>query len=267
MPVRNDNTLVAESRAIPQPGSSESETDFMARCMGNETMGDEFPDHDQRLAVCMRTWTDAHGRANRDMIEHRVIQFGQGRLEIRQAGADQPTFLSGYAAVFDAESSVINTPWGSFTETIRAGAFDSSLAAGSDVRCCLNHDPTHLLGRRSAGTLDVRVDQVGLRYSVELPQTQIGRDLAVSIQRGDIRGSSFAFRVLGEDGERVTMQGRDVRRELLAVDILELGPVTYPAYPGTEDQLSLRCVQMLRRIGQQTTAHDLRRRLDLAILT
>ena len=37
---------------IPTPNDGESEDDFIGRCMGNETMVDDYPDPDQRAAVC-----------------------------------------------------------------------------------------------------------------------------------------------------------------------------------------------------------------------
>lgn len=41
---------------MPNPNPGESKDDFMVRCMGNPTMNDEYPDQEQRAAVCIKQW-------------------------------------------------------------------------------------------------------------------------------------------------------------------------------------------------------------------
>jgi HK97 family phage prohead protease len=139
--------------------------------------------------------------------------------------------LEGYAAVFNQPSEDL----GGFHEVIKPGAFTDCLASKPDVRALLNHNADHVLGRTAAGTLRVTEDDKGLAYSVDLPDTQIGRDLLKSVERGDINQSSFGFVVrkqsYTEDTEAED-EGRWVR-ELLAVDVFDVSPVTFPAYPQT----------------------------------
>ena len=131
--------------------------------------------------------------------------------------------LAGYAALFDTETRI-----GDFTEVIRRGAFSASLEE-NDVLCLVDHDPARLLGRTSSGTLRLEEDAAGLRYELDLPDTQEGRDLYTMARRGDLGGMSFGFYVR-EGGDRWTGQ----RRELLAVDLLEISVVhSWPAYSGT----------------------------------
>lgn len=109
---------------------------------------------------------------------------------------DNPAHIIGYGSVFDCRSELI---FGSFREIIRPGAFDDVL--GDDVRALFNHDPNFILGRSAAGTLNLSVDERGLRYDIQAPETQTIRDLVLApMQRGDINQSSFAFRV-ARDGE------------------------------------------------------------------
>lgn len=104
---------------------------------------------------------------------------------------DNPAHIIGYGSVFDCRSELI---FGSFREIIRPGAFDDVL--GDDVRALFNHDPNFILGRSAAGTLNLSVDERGLRYDIQAPETQTIRDLVLApMQRGDINQSSFAFRV------------------------------------------------------------------------
>jgi HK97 family phage prohead protease len=51
---------------IPKPRSGESKDDFMSRCMGNDTMNSDFPDQDQRAAVCNTAWEDRNKSAEDD---------------------------------------------------------------------------------------------------------------------------------------------------------------------------------------------------------
>ncbi len=46
---------------LPTPNAGESQDDFISRCMGNPTAMDDFPDRDQRLAVCFSQWRAEHG--------------------------------------------------------------------------------------------------------------------------------------------------------------------------------------------------------------
>ena len=148
--------------------------------------------------------------------------------EVRAAEVEgEPTKIIGYASVFNSRSELI---FGSFREVIKPGAFDDVL--GDDVRALFNHDPNFILGRSSAGTLSLSVDDRGLRYEITAPQTQTIRDLVLApMQRGDISQSSFAFRV-ARDGER-WYQDEDgvVVREITRFSrLLDVSPVTYPAY-------------------------------------
>ena len=154
-------------------------------------------------------------------------------VELRSNGDGGRTLVA-YAAVFGAESRDL----GGFTEEVRAGAFTKTLAE-ADVRAVVNHDPSQLLGRNRAGTLRMMEDSYGLRYEVDLPDTTHGRDLATSVERGDITGSSFKFAAVRQDWDRT--EGRDLPlRSLVEVRLADVGPVTFPAYEATEGQLALR---------------------------
>ena len=49
---------------LPKPKSSESRKDFMQRCMSNSTSVSEFPNTDQRLAVCSTQYRDNYQEVN-----------------------------------------------------------------------------------------------------------------------------------------------------------------------------------------------------------
>ena len=113
-----------------------------------------------------------------------------------------------------------------------------------DVRALFNHDPNHLLGRTTSGTLKLSVDQVGLQYKIVPPDTQAGRDTVESIKRGDLTGSSFSFSIMEDKWEKKTDGKLQIDiRTLLNVQMFDVGPVTFPAYTSTSTGVrQLRCI-------------------------
>ncbi|MCE5270828.1 HK97 family phage prohead protease [bacterium] len=162
----------------------------------------------------------------KNQIERREIPL---QLEIRQNDTGKRV-VRGYAAKFNAWSETLG---GWYREKIQPGAFANSLKA-NDVRSFFNHDPNFVIGRMSAGTLSLLEDVEGLFMEAELPDTQWARDLAVSIERGDITGQSFQFRVVAQAWKEPDKGGNQIaERTLIEVDLIEVGPVAVPAYPDT----------------------------------
>ena len=142
--------------------------------------------------------------------------------------------LTGYAAVFGAETRV-----GDFIEKIKPGAFTRSLESGRDVLALADHDPSAVLGRTSSGTLALHEDAHGLAFTLTLPDTTKGRDLAALAARGDLGGCSFGFVATDEEWHGNTRELREV--ELHEVSVVQ----SWPAYPQTTVSLRNRPPQML----------------------
>ncbi|MDE9557709.1 HK97 family phage prohead protease [Xenorhabdus bovienii] len=159
---------------------------------------------------------------------------------------NQPTRIVGYGSVFNSRSEPL---WG-FREIIKPGAFDEVL--NDDVRGLFNHDPNFILGRSAAGTLTVSVDERGLQYTIQAPDTQTIRDLVLApMQRGDITQSSFAFRV-ARDGEHwfEDEEGIVIREISQFSRLFDVSPVTYPAYQEADSAVrSLQAWQEVRHSG------------------
>lgn len=139
--------------------------------------------------------------------------------EIR-AAESEGMVLEGYAAVFDQVTNI-----GPFQEVIDRGAFDGHL--DDDVRLLLNHEGAPM-ARTANGTLKLTTDDHGLHYRAELVDTQAARDLYAMVKRGDISQSSFAFTI-----EKEERQSDGVRRVMQVGSILDVSPVSFPAYPTT----------------------------------
>ena len=148
------------------------------------------------------------------------------RLEVRD-GEDGGSWIGGYASVFLPRES---RNLGGFIERVAPEAFNSSRVSGwNDVVCRFNHDSNLVLGTTGAGTLQLRTDRTGLDYQVLPPESR--SDVRELVQRGDIRYSSFAFRVVpGGDEWGVTDQNFP-QRTLHDVELVDVAPVLTPAYP------------------------------------
>lgn len=163
------------------------------------------------------------------------------RMEMRVEGGGDGNTLVGYAALFNTEYLIGSEDWG-FYESIDPAAFDRALREGQDAAGLLNHDPNLVLGRVSAGTMRLSTDAKGLRYEIDLPDSELGRNVREMVRRGDIYQSSFAFRTVKDEWK--FEKGETDRRRLLDVDLFDASPVTYPANDGTE--VALRCRDLAR---------------------
>jgi HK97 family phage prohead protease len=151
-------------------------------------------------------------------------------IESRLTNKNGQDVVVGHAAVFNSLSEDL----GGFREKIMPGAFDDVLK--NDVRAYFNHDPNFLLGRTSAGTLRLSVDEKGLRYELDVPNTTAGRDLKENLRLGNITQSSFAF-TIGRDGDswERNEDGADIRIINKVNRLYDVSPVSLPAYPSAND--------------------------------
>jgi HK97 family phage prohead protease len=162
---------------------------------------------------------------------------------------DEPTIanggmvVSGYAAVFNSWSNDL----GGFVEKIDPNAF-SGILGKRDVRALVDHDWSKVIGRESAGTLILSVDDKGLRYRVELPENTLGQDLAVSIKRGDIQENSFAF-IVGDDEWRERPDGTYERIITSIADLIEVSIVSMPAYD--DARIGQRSLEGIKKVKEE----------------
>ena len=150
-----------------------------------------------------------------------------------------------------------------FRERIMPGSFQRAITE-DDVRSAFNHNWNLILGRNTAGTLEMREDGTGLWYGVNMPDTQYAHDLLDSVKRGDVSQCSFTFRIgaeLWEEFDDETLP----RASITEVNPLyEVGPVVFPQYEstdvvaaalGTEEQAARR-LRLAREGGALVTPPD-----------
>lgn len=182
-------------------------------------------------------------------IERRGVSLG---VEVR-AGADKRT-LSGYAALFNSPADI----GGYFTETIAPGAFDSAMSA--DVRALVDHDTGRVIGRTKSGTLRMSQDAKGLAVEIDVPDTSDGNDLWTLVERGDISGMSFGFRVTKQEWDDTDPE--NPIRTIQAVDLYEVSAVAFPAYDDTS--LASRSLESARAEAEAAKTEAEKRAADAA---
>lgn len=167
-----------------------------------------------------------------------------GTIEVREADGEEMV-LEGYAAVFNSETDL-----GHFREVISPGAFDDVMH--DDVRALINHDPNLILGRTANGTLELSTDERGLKYRVKLGSQQYAKDFYESVKRGDISQSSFAFTIK----EQSWNEERTVRSVNKVRQLLDVSPVTYPAYAAATVQARAEQLELDEAIAQAEADTD-----------
>jgi HK97 family phage prohead protease len=173
-----------------------------------------------------------------DLAEVRSRLAGERRallvpVEMEQRSVDTSVerTLKGHAAVFDRLSEDL----GGFREKVKRGAFRRVLDEVQDVRLLINHTGLPL-ARTKNNTLELREDPKGLRMYATLADIRSSEDLYNLVERGDIDQMSFGFTVASD--EWVEKDGAIVRTITEIERLFDVSPVTFPAYPQTDVQVS-----------------------------
>lgn len=150
-------------------------------------------------------------------------------MELRQLDGIVSTnqdamILEGYAVKWDSLSQPID---GWFKERFMRGSFLESLKV-DDQRALINHERNNVIGRRSAGTLLLSEDEIGLKFLIELPDTQPAKDLHKNIKLRNIDGMSFGFISALEEWDE--LDPLIALRTVKQAKLIEISPVTFPTY-------------------------------------
>jgi HK97 family phage prohead protease len=197
---------------------------------------------------------DEEGRSIMGNIERRSLAIDEIEsavpllaVESRSEDGAEREWVVGYAAKF----GVLSLDLGDFVERIDPGAFGLVAERRGrrkplETRALWNHDPNYPLARYP-GTLRMTVDEVGLRYEFPVPDTTYGRDIASNIRAGIVKGSSFSFTVPSGGDSWAVEDGRSVRTIQRIDSLLDVGPVTFPAYPDADVKVAQRSFDQYRQ--------------------
>jgi len=172
-------------------------------------------------------------KAKLEGSEDRSLGKGEIRtnhIELRAEG-DGRTF-TGYASVFNEPSLPLP-----FTEIVKPGAFKRSLQSRNRMMLLWNHDTSNPLASTRNGSLQLVEDERGLKVTATLPETTLGRDLAVLVKTGVIDAMSFGFSV-----RKDSWSADGNTRYLEDVSLYEVSLVSTPAYEQTSGTVSVRSV-------------------------
>ena len=139
---------------------------------------------------------------------------------------DQAPHITGYFSVFGGVYEI----GPGMTESVDRHAFDNTL--GGDIRALTNHDTTLVLGRTTAHTLELRVDEHGLWGDVTInPNDQDAMNLYERVKRGDVDQCSFGFNIVSEETE--FRDDGSIHWTITEVELHEVSVCTFPAYEDT----------------------------------
>ena len=159
-------------------------------------------------------------------------------LEVRRV--DGKTTLEGFAVRYGSLSEDL----GGFKEVIAQGAFSAHLRTDPNVVALAEHSPARILGRTRAGTLQLNDDDEGVRFTIDPPSTELGRDVTESVRRGDLSGMSFGFRALNDSW--ATVDGKNVRT-VTEGELYDISVVTFPSYESTNVSVAVRSLDRWKK--------------------
>lgn len=193
-------------------------------------------------------------------MKNKEVRNLTNKIEVRTDEEEKDNVIVGYALKFGRWSEDL----GGFRERISPGALDG--ADMSDVRALIDHMPNNIIGRTTAGSLQLEADDIGLKFRCQLPNTSYARDLMENIRNGNINQCSFAFTV--EDEEIDYNEGADIFERTITKfsKILDVSAVTYPAYTSTDVAPALRSINKIKDDAQAKREREqekLKMKLDL----
>lgn len=150
-----------------------------------------------------------------------------GNIATRADAENENPTIEGYFAVFDETYEI----FAGYAERIDPKAFDKSI--NGDIRALTDHNTAKVLGRTTANTLKLRVDDHGLYGVITVnPNDREALDLYARVKRGDVNQCSFGF-VIDEARDEYRNDG-SVLTTITDLTLYEVSVCTFPAYESTE---------------------------------
>jgi len=213
---------------LPKPNGSESRDDFVSRCVGDDKVSTEFPDVDQRVAVCISQYEG--GKMSDQQIDlEEYIEDQEAKMEDATLDVQFE-----YKAIADEEEKGVFTGYGSIfgnkdlgNDIVVEGAFAKSIGkkGAKAVKLLYQHRQDEPIGVFD----EIVEDRRGLKVKGRLAMgTQRGREVYELMKMGALDGLSIGYRV---DPKGVEYDDKGKRRYLKSVDLMEISAVTFPMNP------------------------------------
>jgi len=159
--------------------------------------------------------------------------------ELRIDDSDGKPKITGLAVPYNAPSEDL----GGFREVFKPGAFKESLAGADDIFADVDHDGTKRIGRKAAGSLEVKESREGLRVTITPPDTSVGRDALEEVRSGLLDGMSICF---CNPEDTYKGKGDSIVREITKASLRAVTLTSYPAYRQTAGTVSVRSLDEYR---------------------
>lgn len=203
--------------------------------------------------------------------ETRSYIGGQFQPHIRESKEGQPQsrMIEGYAIVFGQESRLLVDYWDAYREIIEPGAVTEDDLKGFDIKMTMYHNREKILARsnKGEGTLTLSVDEVGVKYSFEAPNTPDGDTALELVRRGDLSGSSFMYWT--DESTNVTYEktaeGVLLRHVNKISQIYDMTIAADPAYTQTNvtaREVEAQGIEISKKKHQYKEKEGIRRELD-----
>lgn len=184
----------------------------------------------------------------------RQVRSVASNFKTREDGEDLR--IEGHFAVFGIDYNIFD----GYTESVAPGAFTDTL--GGDVRALIDHDTRLVLGRTTAGTLELREDDKGLWGSIKInPKDQDAMNLYARVQRGDVNQCSFGFNILDEETEK--REDGSIHWTIRKVELFEVSCCTFPAYKETNISARQADADLIRKRELDAWRMKQRERLEV----
>lgn len=176
---------------------------------------------------------------------------------IKRDGDGNSRLVVGKAISFNQPSEDL----GGFIEYIHPQAITQELVNNSDVIAKFNHNDDRVLARwnKGQGSMILDLQEDGLYYMFEAPNTTDGNDLLELLKRGDISQSSFAFKLAADKDSEKWVRNADgqIERHIYKFGgLYDVSPVFTPAYSSTSC-LTRNLSEKLEEIKENDTKLDL----------
>lgn len=167
------------------------------------------------------------------------------QFETREEQESGDLILSGYFIRFDEETEL----WPGYFEVIKRAGVEEAIK-NADIRALFNHDHNLVLGRTGNSTVNLKVDDKGLYGDIIINRNDPDAMGAYArVQRGDIVGCSFGFMPIKVD--TIEREDGSYLDTVLELEIFEVSPCTFPAYPQTEIAARKKDFECLKRANSE----------------
>lgn len=178
--------------------------------------------------------------------EYRDIELREFELK------DEDYIVEGYAAIFDEPYVLWEDEDGTYYEDISSKAFENTNM--DDVIFLYNHEGM-VYARISNGTLNIDIDEKGIKVRADLSSTQASREMYEAIKTGLVTKMSWAFTISDDEYDRKTRTRtvKGVKR------IYDVSSVSLPANPAT----SISARAFIDGVIKEAEAERLKRANDI----